>query len=198
MQLVPAPLASGAPIVVNRIPAEAVVELETTVLLMKLTFKASTIETPAPSQPATLSAMMLLVIVGEYHSSELAGSSATSEPLTFCRRRPPPLPVSAELPMIRLALMTRPGPMPSLRPGAQSTSVMLPHSVPAGLPGGAPSGAPPITMSPPPLAGIVGLRLWLKMMVLCSMSPLKLNPNVATPPPSPLPRLPQTQLYLNL
>ena len=57
----------GAPMVVNRIPAEAVVELDTTVLLMKFTFKASSIETPAPSQPATLSAMMLLVIVGDHH-----------------------------------------------------------------------------------------------------------------------------------
>ena len=67
MQLVPSELASGAPMVVNRMPAEAVVELETIVLLMMFTFSASSSEMPAPSQPATLSAMMLLVICGEYH-----------------------------------------------------------------------------------------------------------------------------------
>ena len=36
---------------------------------------------------------------------------------------PPPEPLSAALPMIRLPLMTRPGPEPSLSPGTQSTSV---------------------------------------------------------------------------
>src|SRR5215471_6912811 len=65
-QLLPSELATGAPIVVNRIPADAVVEFDTIVLLMMLTFKASTSEMPPPSQPATLSAMMLLVICGEY------------------------------------------------------------------------------------------------------------------------------------
>ena len=76
VQLVPGALASGAPMVVNRIPAEAVVELETIVLLMMLTFRASSIEIPAPSQPATLSAMMLLVIMGENHWPELSGRPA--------------------------------------------------------------------------------------------------------------------------
>src|SRR5580704_15752108 len=56
-QLVPSELARGYPIVVKRIPADAVVELETIVLLMMFTFNASTIEIPAPSQPATLSGM---------------------------------------------------------------------------------------------------------------------------------------------
>ena len=51
-----------------------------------------------------------------------------------------------------------------------------------------------MTMRPPPLVGIVGLVLWLKRMVLCSMSPLKVNPIWPTPPPSPLLRLPHTQL----
>src|SRR5271165_3878006 len=113
-QLVPSELARGYPIVVKRMPAEAVVELETTVLLIKFTFRASSRETPAPSQPATLSAMMLLVIVGEYHWEGIVGKASTSEPFRFWRRRPPPLPDSAALPMIRLALMTRLGPTPSL------------------------------------------------------------------------------------
>src|ERR1700719_3306021 len=56
-------LASGAPNVLFRTPAVAVVLLAATVLLMKSRFNASSIETPAPSQPATLSTMMLLVTV---------------------------------------------------------------------------------------------------------------------------------------
>src|SRR5579864_5884380 len=90
MQLVPSELARGAPIVVNKIPAEAVVELETIVLLTMFTFNASSREIPAPSQPATLSAMMLLVMLGEYHCDGVFGKASTSEPLTFWRRRPPP------------------------------------------------------------------------------------------------------------
>src|SRR3974390_2945744 len=103
-QLVPSELAMGYPMVVNSIPAEAVVELETTVLLKKLTFRASTMATPAPSQPATLSAMMLFVTVGEYQCEGVVGKAITSEPLTCCMRRPPPVPASSPLPMIRLAL----------------------------------------------------------------------------------------------
>src|SRR5271165_5559658 len=168
-QLVPSELARGAPIVVNRIPAEAVVELETIVLLMMFTFRASTKEIPAPSQPATLSAMMLLVTVGDHHCDGVVGNASTSEPLMFCKRRPPPLPVSAALPMIRLALMTRLGPMPSLgvrriAGSRQSMSIAPPHVVST-------SGVP-MTRRPPPLAGIVGLRLWLNRIELCSMSPL--------------------------
>src|SRR5208283_1406842 len=168
-QFAPDELARGAPIVVNRIPAEAVVELETIVLLMMFAFSASNREMPPPSQPATLSAMMLLVIVGDHQLLGLVGNATTSEPLTFCKRRPPPLPDSAALPMIRLALTIRLGPMPSLgpiAPGAdtQSWSVVAPHV-------GSTSGVP-ITRRPPPLAGIVGLRLWLNRIELCSMSPL--------------------------
>ena len=76
----------------------------------------------------------------------------------------PPLPLSAELPMIRLALITKPGPVPSLVPGAQSWSGSLPHT-------GSVSGAPS-TARPPPLVGTVGLVLWLNRIWLCSMSPL--------------------------
>jgi hypothetical protein len=54
-------------------------------------------------------------------------------------------------------------------PGTQSASLgLLPQTISA-------SGVP-MTMRPPPLAGIVGLVLWLKMIVLCSMSPLELYP----------------------
>src|ERR1035437_4457661 len=169
MQLEPSELARGAPMVVNRIPAEAVVELETIVLLMIFAFRASSSEIPAPSQRATLSAMMLLVILGEDHWDGVVAKASTSEPFTCWRRRPPPLPDSAALPMIRLALMTRLGPMPSLGrtvlgPDTQSWSVVAPQ-------GGAMSGVPMIS-KPPPLAGTVGLRLWLNRMELCSMSPL--------------------------
>src|SRR3984893_16601363 len=92
-------LASGAPIVLNSPPAVAVVSLETTVLLIKFTFRASCIETPPPSQPATLFAMMLLKMLTSYHRSGSCGKRATSVPLTPCSRMPPPLPLSAVLPM---------------------------------------------------------------------------------------------------
>src|SRR5882724_780447 len=107
-------LALGAPSVLKSTPAEPVVSLEITVLLMKFTFSASCIETPPPSQPATLFAMMLLVTVTSYHLAGNTGNALTSLPLTNCRRMPPPLPLSALLPMIRLASITRPGPVPSL------------------------------------------------------------------------------------
>src|ERR1019366_8677899 len=140
MQLEPSELAKGAPMVVNRIPAEAVVELETIVLLMMFAFSASSSEIPAPSQPATLSAMMLLVILGENHWDGVVGKASTSEPFTFWRRRPPPLPDSAALPMMRLAFTIVLGPIPSLGrtvlgPDTQSWSVVVPH-------GGAMSGVP--------------------------------------------------------
>ena len=57
-----------APSVLNSTPADAVVSLDTTVLLTKVTFNASCIDTPPPSQPATLFAMMLFVTVTPYHS----------------------------------------------------------------------------------------------------------------------------------
>ena len=42
-------------------------------LLMKFTFRESCSDTPAPSQPATLLAMMLLVTLTEYHSVGFVG-----------------------------------------------------------------------------------------------------------------------------
>src|SRR5512135_3279199 len=123
-------LESGAPRVLNSTPAEAVVSLDITVLLTNRTFNASSMDTPPPSHPATLLAMMLLVMVTSFHRLGLVGVlMATSWPLTPCRRMPPPLPLSAVLPMIRLASITKPRPVPSLSPGGQSTSLVEPHSV---------------------------------------------------------------------
>src|ERR1700756_5659480 len=144
MQLFPSELAKGSPIVVKSMPDDAVVSLDMIVLLMMFTFNASSRETPPPSQPATLLTMMLLVTVAEYQGERDPvipgnvtllvpfGKLITSEPLRCCKRRPPPLPLSAELPMIRLALITKPGPTPSLGPteasgATQSTSWFAPQ-----------------------------------------------------------------------
>lgn len=54
-------LANGAPRVLKSVPDEAVVSFETIVLLVSVTANASSNDTPAPSQPATLFEMMLLV-----------------------------------------------------------------------------------------------------------------------------------------
>src|SRR5581483_6501929 len=126
------------------------------VLLTKFTLNASSNETPAPSQPATLLVMMLLVTFTSYQLFGVSGKRVTSVPLTASNRMPPPDPASAALPKKRLALITKPGPAPSLNPGTQSTSLVLPHSTPPTV---TPSGAAPITTSPPPLVAIVGLVL---------------------------------------
>src|SRR6516164_11293831 len=190
----------GAPSVLNSTPDEAVVSFDMIVLLTIEAAIASCSEMPAPSQPATLLAMMLLVSWTEFQMQLLglgqyvvpSGKLAISVPLTCCKRMPPPLPLSALLPITRLALITRPGPVPSLRPGAQSASAMvLPHSRPWLL---NPSGGVPITIRPPPLVGMVGFLLSLNRIELCSMLPPKLTPSCANPPPSPVLRLPQTQL----
>src|SRR5690348_13384523 len=68
VQCDPPVLASGAPIVVNSKPEEAVLSLDMTVLLMKFTASESSRETPAPSQPETLLTMMLLVRVAEFQA----------------------------------------------------------------------------------------------------------------------------------
>ena len=162
-------LLNGAPIVVNSGPAEAVLELKAIVLLMMFTATESVREIPAPSQPATLSTMMLLVTVTVFHCLGFVGKATISEPLTAWKAIPPPLPDSALFPIMRLALITKPGPAPSLGPTAESGVV-------PGLPPGAPKGTQswsmlalplqtisasgePMTMIPPPLAGIVGLVL---------------------------------------
>src|SRR5579864_6628161 len=61
VQVGPPWLASGAPIVLNRGPAEAVLLLNAIVLLTMFTLGESSSEIPPPSHPATLSTMMLLV-----------------------------------------------------------------------------------------------------------------------------------------
>src|ERR1700722_8196445 len=143
-------LAPGATVVSNSTPAVAVLSFDTTVLLMKSTFTASCSETPPPSQPATLFAKMLLVISMPYHFDGVLGLRATSLPLTCCSSRPPPLPSSAVLPWNRLALITRPGPVPSLKPGGQSASFVEPHSVATPLTLNVPSGPWPSMIIPPP------------------------------------------------
>ena len=136
--------------------------LDITVLLMKFTARESCKETPAPSQPATLFAMMLLVTLTEYQRDGAFGKNPTSAPLIPWRRRPPPAPLSAAFPRIRLASITIPGPVPSLTPPALSGQSW------SGSPGhvGSVSGALMIT-SPPPSVGTVGLVLSLKRKALC-------------------------------
>src|SRR5919109_1074574 len=107
-------LACGAKKAPNSVPDEAVESLDMMVLLIKFTTKESCNDTPPPSQPATLLAIMLFVTLTEYQRSGLLGKAETSVPLTPWKRIPPPLPASAALPRIRLALITIPGPVPSL------------------------------------------------------------------------------------
>src|SRR5215469_2513992 len=132
-------------------PDDARLSLWAMVLLRMDTFNASCNEMPAPSQPAILLTMMLLVILTLFQRVGWCGKVETSVPLTWLSRMPPPLPLSAELAWIRLALITRLRPVPSLNPGGQSLS---------GTPGqtGSVSGVP-WTMSPPPFVGMVGLLL---------------------------------------
>src|SRR5690242_21790109 len=132
-------------------PTDAKLSLWAMVLLTICTFKESCNEIPAPSQPAILLLMMLLVILTLFQRVGWRGKLETSVPLTWLSRMPPPLPLSAELPSIRLALITRLRPVPSLNPGVQSLS---------GTPGqtGSVSGVP-WTMIPPPWVGMVGLLL---------------------------------------
>ena len=97
------------------------------------------------------------------------GKLTTSDPLTFCKAMPPPLPLSAAFPMMRLALMVNSGPMPSLGANARCGTAIDVGCAPPQT--GSASGAP-MMINPPPLVGMVGLVLWLKRNVLCSMSPL--------------------------
>ena len=121
-------LASGAPRVLKSTPEEAVVSLEAMVLLMRFTANASCSDTPAPSQPATLLAMMLLVTWTEYHSPDSSGKRAMSVPLTAWKRNAAAAAAFRGVALNRLALITRPGPVPSLSPERNPLSVTLPHS----------------------------------------------------------------------
>src|SRR5215472_10705649 len=102
-------LADGVPILLVITPEEARVSLCATVLLMMFTFNESCNDIPAPSQPAMLFTMMLLVMLTLFQRSGrgthggVVGAVghekvATSVPFTCWRRMPPPLPLSAELP----------------------------------------------------------------------------------------------------
>src|SRR5580765_1229319 len=84
VQFLPPELASGAPIVSKSTPDDAVLSLEAIVLLMMFTLRASSSATPAPSQPATLFAMMLLVSMTEFQRFDEVGKLTTSEPLMAC------------------------------------------------------------------------------------------------------------------
>src|ERR1700722_15851934 len=145
-------LANWAPSVSNSTPAVEVVSFETTVLFLKSTATASWMETPPPSQPATLFTMMLLVTAIVYHCVELFGLSKTSLPLMFCSRSPPPSPDSAVLPIIRLASTTVPDPTPSDSVGPASMSMLL-------FSASVPSGALPSMINPPPFVVNDGLVL---------------------------------------
>src|SRR5215469_2019718 len=120
-------LATGVPRLCVSTPEEASVSLLTMVLFSMTTLIASCSEIPAPSQPARLLEMMLLVMRTSFQSSDWWGNVETSVPLTCCRRMPPPLPLSAILAWMRLALILRLWPVPSLRPGAQSASICVPQ-----------------------------------------------------------------------
>src|SRR6516165_6696253 len=142
-------LAIGVPRLFVSTPEVASESLWAMVLFSITTFSESCNEMPAPSQPAMLFTMMLFSIVTSFQNWGWRANVATSVPLTWLSRMPPPLPLSAEFPWIRLALITRWRPVPSLNPGGQSAS---------GTPGqtGSVSGVPWI-MIPPPFVGIVGL-----------------------------------------
>src|SRR6516164_2769327 len=100
-------LAVGVPILLVSTPEVASESLWAMVLLMMLTFSESCNEMPAPSQPAMLFTMMLFSIVTSFQNWDWRANVATSVPLTWLSRMPPPLPLSAEFPWIRLALITR-------------------------------------------------------------------------------------------
>src|ERR1700732_1293951 len=62
-----------APRVLNSTPADAVVSFEATVLLVNTVLNESCKDTPPPSHPATLFAMMLLVTVMPYQFCGVLG-----------------------------------------------------------------------------------------------------------------------------
>src|SRR6267143_641799 len=119
------------------------------------------------STPAV--AVESLVTTTSCHLPGDLGLRCMSVPLTFCSRRPPPLPLSAVLPWTRLALKTRPGPTPSESAGGQSMSIPAFSQA-------APSGPPPWRITPPPWVVSVELKLWLKRNELCSISAFQLKP----------------------
>src|SRR5499427_11018098 len=100
-------LANGVPRLFVSTPEVARESLWAMVLLRICTFSESCNEIPAPSQPEMLFTMMLLVMLTSFQRLGWRAKVATSVPLTWLSRMPPPLPLSAEFPWIRLALITR-------------------------------------------------------------------------------------------
>src|SRR6266481_5888994 len=95
-------LATGVPTPWVSTPEVASESLLAMVLLTILTFNESCSDIPPPSQPTMLFTIMLLVIETLFQRDGCPGKEATSVPLTCCRRIPPPLPLSAILPWMRL------------------------------------------------------------------------------------------------
>src|SRR5260370_30224083 len=101
-------LAKSAPIVLKSGPAEAVLTLLVIVLLMMSTAVESRSEIPPPSQPATLSDMILLVTVTVFHCLGFLGKATISTPLTPWKATPPPFPAPPASTILRLALLPNP------------------------------------------------------------------------------------------
>src|ERR1700741_925457 len=76
-------LACGVPILLVSTPDDAKLSLWAMVLLTMLTFKASCKEIQAPSQPAMLLLMMLLVMLTLFQRVGSLGKVETSVPLTW-------------------------------------------------------------------------------------------------------------------
>ena len=153
-------------------PDEAVESLETIVLLTRFTASESCNDTPPPSQPATLLAMMLLVTLTEYqltgqdwlhgkrgedHFRAVDALEADAAAAAGFRR------VAHDQVGIDHQAGTGAVAHRSQRRGSN------PHPARPGHVGSV-SGALMISI-PPPLVGVVGLVLWLNRIELCSMSP---------------------------
>ncbi len=166
----PCELARGAPRVLNSTPAEAVVSLDMTVLLMMFTFNASCSDTPPPSQPATLLAMMLFVTCTRVPAARAGcGKASTSVPLTLLQAQ-----AAAAAALGRVA-HDQVGVDHQARAGAVARRAIVlgrRTRTPVAVDAGRIDVRRAMITMPPPLVGIVGLVLWLNRTVLCSMSPL--------------------------
>ena len=138
--------------------------LDTTVLLMKFTFRASCKRNSA----AIPAGHVVRDDVVGHGDAVPVGSELFGKRELLCRSRPagampPPLPLSAAVALDQVGVddQTRARHHRSAPAGnrCQSWSAFDGHTVHDRQP----SGAAPITRIPPPLVGIVGLKLWLKM-----------------------------------
>ena len=186
----PGALASGAPMVLNSTPEEAVVSFDTMVLLTMLT--SGILQRDAGAVPARH--VVDDDVVGdatEFQSVGLRGEQAhTSVPLTDCRRMPPPLPLPRALPMIRLALITRPGrcrPEPGRAVGVGDAAAFDARGGEAVRRRAHDHDAAAVGRN-----GRVGALVEQDLVVLDVT--VVAEADVRKPPPSPVLRLPQTQL----